>query len=217
MGACGDPTSRLQTRHGLGTLSAMDPDAGIEPAELVEKLVASHRDFVAFLERRVGDRATAEDILQDAFVRGLPKAPELPTEESVMRWFYRVLKNAVIDHYRRTASRSRGLEALARELEQQTEPDADLHSAVCQCIAPLAETLKPEYAEALRRIEIDGIPVKDYAEEAGISSSNAGVRVFRAREALRKRVVRSCGTCAEHGCLDCHCQRSMGAASSPAD
>nr|MBA3538947.1 RNA polymerase subunit sigma-70 [Deltaproteobacteria bacterium] len=62
-----------------------------------------------------------------------------------------------------------------------------------------------EYADALRRIEVDGVSVKDYAEEAGISSSNAGVRVFRAREALRRQVARSCGTCATHGCLDCTC------------
>ena len=76
---------------------------------------------------------------------------------------------------------------------------------VCKCIAQLTETLKPEYAIALRRVEVEGVSVKDYADEAGISANNAGVRVFRAREALRKQVVRSCGTCATHGCLDCTC------------
>jgi len=55
------------------------------------------------------------------------------------------------------------------------------------------------------------VAVKDYAIEAGISASNAAVRVFRAREALRNQVKRSCGTCAEHGGLDCSC----GAASGP--
>jgi len=39
-----------------------------------------------------------------------------------------------------------------------------------------------------------------------LSASNAGVRVFRAREALKKRLVESCGTCAEHGCQNCTCQ-----------
>ena len=71
----------------------------------------------------------------------------------------------------------------------------------------LAATLKPEFSDALLRIELDGISVKDYATEAGISNSNAAVRVFRAREALRKQVARSCGTCADHGCLDCTCAR----------
>jgi RNA polymerase sigma-70 factor (ECF subfamily) len=72
-------------------------------------------------------------------------------------------------------------------------------------VARLADTLKPEYADALRRIEIESVAVKDYAEANGISANNAGVRIFRAREALRKQVARSCGTCAAHGCLDCTC------------
>ena len=70
----------------------------------------------------------------------------------------------------------------------------------------LAGTLKSEYAEALQAIDVDGMPVKTFAEQRGLSASNAGVRVFRAREALKRRVVESCGTCAEHGCLNCTCQ-----------
>ncbi|MEX1130085.1 MAG: sigma factor-like helix-turn-helix DNA-binding protein [Vicinamibacterales bacterium] len=77
---------------------------------------------------------------------------------------------------------------------------------ICACISRLADTLKPEYADALKSVEVDGVPVKTYAERKGLSASNAGVRVFRAREALRKRVVQSCGTCAEHGCVNCTCQ-----------
>ena len=44
-----------------------------------------------------------------------------------------------------------------------------------------------------------GTPVKAFAEAAGLTSSNAGVRLFRALEALRRQVGASCGTCAEHG------------------
>jgi RNA polymerase sigma-70 factor (ECF subfamily) len=169
-------------------------------------LVGAHREFLAFLERRVGDRAVAEDILQDAFVRGLEKLDSVRDEDSVVAWFYRVLRNAVIDHYRRRASSDRKLEALARELEAET-PSGELDNVVCRCVGELARTLKPEYADVLARVEIDGVAVKDYADEAGITSNNAGVRVFRAREALKKQVKKSCGTCAEHGCLDCTCQK----------
>jgi RNA polymerase sigma-70 factor (ECF subfamily) len=76
----------------------------------------------------------------------------------------------------------------------------------CDCVARLAGILKPEYADALRRIEVGGMSVKDYGDSVGISASNAGVRIFRARKALRKQVARSCATCAEHGCLDCTCE-----------
>ncbi len=187
-----------------------DPDeaGAAPPPELVQVLVDSHRQFLGFLERRVGDRAAAEDLLQEAIVRALPRLAELGSEESVVRWVYRVLRNAAIDHHRRGASARRGLAALASELEGQEEAEPEVREAVCRCIAPLAETLKDEYAHALRRIEIDGIPVKDYAAEVGISPGNAAVRVFRARQALRKRLIQSCGTCAEHGCIDCSCHAS---------
>lgn len=169
------------------------------------RLVANYHEFLGFLQKRVGSRALAEDILQDAFIRGLGKLEGLRGDESLVAWFYRILRNAVIDHHRRHEVHDRRFAALAAEFDAQVEPAPELRGAVCQCVARLADNLKPEYADALRRIEVEGVSVKDYAVEAGITSNNAAVRVFRAREALKKQVVRSCGTCAEHGCLDCTC------------
>ncbi|MEJ7596450.1 MAG: sigma-70 family RNA polymerase sigma factor [Kofleriaceae bacterium] len=171
--------------------------------EVVATLVANHREFLKFVERRVGNRAIAEEILQNAFVRSVEKFDTV--RDSAVGWFYRVLRNSIIDHHRRTEAAERRLESFAADQSATDVRDDELHRVVCKCVAEIAKTLKPEYATALRRIEVDGLSVKDYADEAGISSSNAGVRVFRAREALRKQVVRSCGTCAAHGCLDCTC------------
>lgn len=183
-----------------------DDAPALEPSPaVVDRLVDNHREFLGFLERRVGDRALAEDLLHDAFVRGLDKLGGLEREESAVAWFYRLLRNAVIDHRRRQGAAGRAFEAFAVEIDTHAEPTPEVAGAVCRCVARLATTLKPEYADALRRVEIDGAAVKDYANEAGISSNNAAVRVFRAREALRKRVRESCGSCAEHGCLDCSC------------
>lgn len=180
------------------------PVAHALPQPLLDLLVANHRDFLRFVERRVGNRALAEGIVQDAFVRSLDHADEI--RDSVVGWFYRVLRNAVIDRQRRQAVAVRRLDQFAAELEATRDGGEELAAFACRCIVQLAETLKPEYADALRRIELDGVAVKDYADAAGISASNAGVRIFRAREALRKQVARSCGTCAEHGCADCSCQ-----------
>lgn len=168
----------------------------------LETLLANHRAFLAFVERRVGDRALAEEILQDAFVKSIDKVDAV--QESVVAWFYRVLRNAIVDRYRRAEVASRRLDAY-RDEQATLEDDEELHRVVCRCVVSLADTLKSEYAEALQRIEVDGLAVKDYAAEAGITSNNAGVRIFRARQALRKQVARACGTCADHGCLDCSC------------
>src|SRR5205823_6487480 len=95
----------------------------------------------------------------------------------------------------------RAMDAFARELGGTVEPPVELERTVCACVRSLSDTLKAEYADALRRIDVDGMTVKDYAAAVGIEPNNAAVRVHRAREALRKRVAIACGTCAEHGCL----------------
>jgi len=185
----------------------------IDP-EVARVLVENHREFLRFLERRVGRRDLAEDILQEAFARGLDKLATLRDGEAAVPWFYRTLRNATVDHYRRLKVAESALAQFAAEVEQSEEPNEMLRDEVCRCVARLAETLKPEYAKALRRIEVDGVTVKAFAEEQGISQSNAAVRIFRAREALRRQVAASCGTCAEHGCVACTC--SKGPTTSPA-
>jgi RNA polymerase sigma-70 factor (ECF subfamily) len=175
-------------------------------ADVLRVLVHNQRAFLDFLERRLGDRALAQDFLQEAYVRGIDKAHTLEAEESAIAWFYRVLRNAATDHQRRRATTHRKLEAFATELEGSA-PAVETHAVVCRCVGELAGTLKQEYADALKRVEVDGLSVKDYAAESGITSNNAAVRVFRAREALRKRLFSCCGVCAEHGCLECTCRR----------
>ena len=174
-------------------------------AEVKRVLVENHREFLRFLERRLGRRDLAEDVLQEAFARGLTKLETLRDGEAVVPWFYRTLRNATVDYFRRTKSADRALAQFAEEVETAAEPSQMMRDEVCRCVVRLADTLKPEYADALRRIEIDGVSVTSFAEEQGISKSNAAVRVFRAREALRRQVAASCGTCAEHGCISCTC------------
>jgi RNA polymerase sigma-70 factor (ECF subfamily) len=197
-------------------MDSLARDGAPPSPEVIATLVENHRRFLAFLERRVGSREAAEDILQEAFVRGLTRGAALTRDESAIAWFYRVLRNAIADHWRRRGVERRGAERVAAAESGAVAPAADeeLMDQVCRCAAELLETLKPEYADALRHVEIDGVTVKAFAETAGITPNNASVRLFRARDALRRQVERSCGTCADHGCLDCRCggpARSAGA------
>ena len=155
----------------------MDPAEG---ASAISTLLQNHRVFLSYLERRVGDRALAEDILQDAFTKVVVRPEQAPPDEAIVPWFYRSLRNAAIDQFRRRGAAHRAYEAFARELDTQETPSAEIEAEICACVSRLAATLKPEYAEALEAIEVAGTPVKKFAEQKGLSSSNAGVRVFRA-------------------------------------
>lgn len=175
---------------------------------VVERLVANHRQFLSFLEARVRNRAVAEEILQAAFVRVVEKGAHLENTESAVAWFYRLLRNALIDHHRRASAESRAVEAKARESDEGFE--LELKDAVCACMNTLLPTLKPEYAEMIRRVDLEDASLSSVAAELAITTNNATVRLHRARQALKTRLERSCGTCASHGCLDCTCGQPGG-------
>jgi RNA polymerase sigma factor (sigma-70 family) len=183
-------------------------DSQVVTPEIAQVLVDNHRRFLSFLERRVPSRAIAEDILQDAFVRGITRAPDIRDSESIVAWFYRVLRNAIVDHYRHSGAEQRAYAQVLAETEDSVTPsDSELFETVCACVRDLVGTLKPEYASAITRVDLEGAAVKAFAEEQGISANNAAVRLHRAHQALKKQVTESCGTCAEHGCYRCECKR----------
>ena len=202
---------------GLVSYAGMKPTPEVPAADAAERdpdspdvlrvLVDNHARFLAFLERRVESRDVAEDILQEAFVRSLDRVDSIRNTDSALAWFYRVLRNALTDHFRRQESRDRALTRVSREAgEEAAAPDDELEAVVCGCVMATVDTLKPEYAAAVRRVDLDGMSVRGYAEESGITPGNAGVRLHRAREALRRQLARVCGTCVEHGCFDCQCK-----------
>jgi RNA polymerase sigma factor (sigma-70 family) len=156
------------------------------PAQLAI-LLENHRAFLRYLERRVGDRELAEEILQEAFAKVVDRPDQAPADEGVVPWFYRLLRNAAIDQFRRRGAASRAVEAFAREIETQTTPEPELEAEICACVSRLAGTLKPEYAEALQAIDVQGTSVKAFAEQ---QRGRARVPRPRGVEEARRRVVR---------------------------
>ena len=102
----------------------MDPPdhytSGPAPEGPLATLLAQRDRFLAFLERRIGSREAAEDVLQDAYARSLERVDSVREGENVTAWFFTLLRNAVIDRHRRDASAGRALAALASELEKAT-------------------------------------------------------------------------------------------------
>lgn len=168
-------------------------------------LLENHRRFLAFLEPRVGTPQDAEEILQSAFGKVVEREPPVG-DEMAIAWFFRLLRNALTDYYRRQAAEKRALEN-RRDVEVRSEAWVrDLERTVCECIGDLIPTLKPEYAELLTRVELGGASVQETAAVLGITPNNAAVRLHRARLALKSRLEECCRTCASHGCFDCTCK-----------
>jgi RNA polymerase sigma-70 factor (ECF subfamily) len=177
----------------------------------VDVLVQSKARFLQFLERRLGNRADAEDMLQAAFLKLVTHEDALRDEDKLIPWFYQMLRNLVIDHYRHREVVARVERSVAAEAATLTVgADEELFTLVCTCVNDLVPALKAEQAELVRRVELGGEPLHLVAGDLGITPNNASVRLHRARRTLREALRATCGACADHSCLDCDCRRPVG-------
>ncbi|MDP2328261.1 MAG: sigma-70 family RNA polymerase sigma factor [Dehalococcoidia bacterium] len=182
--------------HGPGTA----PRTALE-----ETLGAGRARYLAFVRGRISDPDLAEDILQGAILRALRSAPEIDDEERLAAWFYRVLRNAIIDAYRRRGVSARRVGSLAPDFDLADPSETD-ERTLCECFRALLPTIRPEYAAVLAAVDLDDVPLTVAAERLGISTNNLNVRRHRARKALRESLEATCRICADHGCLDCTCE-----------
>lgn len=187
------------SRDGDGSEVLAQPGDGLERV-----LLAQHGRFLDFLARRLGSRAEAEEVLQSAYVRALERGVPEDATAGVVAWFYRVLRNAMIDAVRRRDAERRGVDRYAQEREDVV--DVELRDAVCACLHDVLPALNPEYASVVREVDLQARPVAEVAAARAITVNNATVRLHRARQALKKQLLRACGACATHGCLDCGCR-----------
>ncbi len=149
---------------------------------------AHHADLVTYARRVLGDRSdTAEDIVQEAYLRllGLAASDEAPT--GARPWLFRVVRNLAIDE-RRSAS---------RRADPVAEPDI-LGTASLDNTESMVEH-REELQEALREmaslpprerraIEMDqaGLGAGAIATELGTTPNAVHQALFRARKRLRK-------------------------------
>jgi RNA polymerase sigma-70 factor (ECF subfamily) len=177
--------------------------------QLATQLNAHRSAFKAFLAARVGSEAEADDILQNGLLKALQRAGELQDDAKLTAWFYQLLRNAVVDHYRARGSIRRRHEALGETLAALGEDIAAAPKGwepqLCACLGGVVDTLKPQHAELLRRVDLNGESVQDAARAMKMTANNASVTLHRARKDLRARLETFCGDCSDAACLDCDC------------
>ena len=165
--------------------------------------------FKAFLTARVGSAAEAEDILQNGLLKAVQRAGELQDDAKLTAWFYQLLRHAVVDHYRTRAAGRRRDDALGTLVASLGEDVAAAPQGwepqLCSCLGSVVNTLKPQHAALLRRVDLNGESVQDAAQALKMTANNASVILHRARKELRTRLEAFCGACADGACLDCNC------------
>lgn len=142
-----------------------------------------------FILRRVSDPHSAEDILQDVFLKIHTRIDTLHQQDRVAAWIYQVARNAIADYYRAQRPMSDLPETL---LIHEELPGDDVVHELLPCVAAMVDALPDTYREALRLTEYEGLSQKELSERQGISFSGAKSRVQRARAKIKQQLLDCC-------------------------
>ena len=196
--------------QGEGSFTASNGTPEPHLNDMIQRLLEHEFAFRVFLRRRVGDETLAEDLLQQSLIRAVQSHHSVRNDESVVAWFYKIIRHTLIDYYRSKGAEARRNEAFLQELtlsgDDKEPPLDEVKATVCTCLQRLLPKLPSNYAALIRRIDLEDESPKRVAEDLKISPSNLTVRLHRARQALRANLEQSCGVCSKHGCLNCTCE-----------
>ncbi|WP_027256024.1 RNA polymerase sigma factor [Leisingera aquimarina] len=178
-----------------------------ESQELSQTLVTNQSAFFGFLMKRLGNRADAEDVLQEFCTRVLARKDQLREANRMDAWLYAVLRSALNDHYRKSGRSRRLRDAVAQEAQSAMVADDPVEDmdVICKCVKGLVTELRPGDAELIRRIDIDDDDRAMVAADLGLKPGTLNVRLHRARAALGDALLAHCGPCCRHGFDDCSC------------
>jgi len=166
-------------------------------ARAFEILLTRHqRPVFNFILRSVRSRATAEELMQEAFLRVIKGAAKYKQQAKFTTWLYTIARNLCVDHsrrmkHRRTQSLDQPLgedggTMLDRVADDQIGSDRkavskELSGRMQEAIAALSD----EQREVFLLREFQHLPFKEIAEVVGVPENTVKSRMRYALEKLR--------------------------------
>lgn len=155
-----------------------------------------------YLLRMTQNRAEAEDLTQETFIRIHRSLATFRGESSLATWLYRIATNVSFDHFRRNATQQA---KTALPLEE-TEPDRAwvvdetpaspeqlaAQSEMSACVQEFIQHLPPTYRAVLVLHDLQGLKNREIADVLDCSLNMVKIRLHRARNKLRVALNAGC-------------------------
>lgn len=170
----------------------------------IESWMADYGDgLMGYAVHRVSDVSTAEDLVQESFISAWKSSLEKVPPENTKAWLFKILRNKIIDHYRKENIRDEaGNPAGKRMLELEDAFDQDRwnpdyrsgswledspaeKSELAKFIAYCISLLNGKLGEAFKLKYLDDLDAESICKELDISPSNYWVLIHRAKLQLR--------------------------------
>jgi RNA polymerase sigma-70 factor (ECF subfamily) len=174
--------------------ATLDHPAGTSPGSPTwDEIVDEHSGRVYRLAYRLsGNRADAEDLTQDVFVRVFRSLDSF-TPGTFEGWLHRITTNLFLDGARRKA-RIR-FDAIGDQGDVRISgraPSSDrevLDSVFDSDVESALQALAPEFRAAVVLCDIEGLSYEEIADVLGVKTGTVRSRIHRGRAQLRKALA----------------------------
>ena len=139
-------------------------------------------ELKGFVFKRVKDKALAQDIVHDVFLKVQGKIQQVRENEKLVGWIYQITRNTIIDHYRKN---SRNIDP--KDIDWASSPP-NCNDCVSNALQQLIPALPDKYRVALEMTEIQNMSQLEVAEKLNISYTATKARVQRARQMLKNKI-----------------------------
>lgn len=158
-----------------------------------------HHKIVNLVARYLRDSEDVQDVVQEAFIKAFRALPRFRGESAFYTWLYRIAINTAKNHIVARSRRPPGVDVEVEDAEHLDGADAlrdlenpesalardELSAEIDSAIADLPDDLRS--AVTLR--EFDGLTYEQIAEIMECPVGTVRSRIFRAREAIDKRIA----------------------------
>ena len=162
-------------------------------------LVAKYQHKILNLVMRyVKDPSEAMDVAQEAFIKAYRAVPKFRGDSAFYTWLYRIAINTAKNHLVAARRRPLSLEAELQEADGfepfavlrdiDTPERLALTDEIGEAIASAVEDLPDELRTAILLREIEGMSYEEIAQAMDCPVGTVRSRIFRAREAIDKRI-----------------------------
>lgn len=160
-----------------------------------------------FIYHLVQDRAEAEDLTQETFIKVHHNLTRLQDKSKLSSWIYRIATNVCLDYFRQSSYRYRSKTASLEDLtenireiplgEKGIEPYLTLEETIDQkvmgdCVQEFIKSLPADYRVVIVLHDLEGLTNQEIAEILDCSLDTVKIRLHRARSRLKEKLSSGC-------------------------
>jgi RNA polymerase sigma-70 factor, ECF subfamily len=143
-----------------------------------------------YVYRIVGDRALAEDLTQEVFVRVFQALPRFSLRCKFTTWLFQVTKNRVLDELRARERRPHTVVAIEDVPRLEIVDPPVERTETIEAVWRAIRELNPDLKMALLLRDVAGLPYNEIADALEITLATVKWRIFKAREEVQHALAR---------------------------